>query len=68
MTGETEICIIEQDDGSFACPQEGEVMGLGSSLAAAVATLAGRGIVATHWLPASEHAIPLAIDPSAAAA
>jgi hypothetical protein len=68
MTEQIEICISEQEDGSFACRHEGDVVGFGSSLPEAVATPAGRGIVATHWLPASEHAIPLAIDlPSVAA-
>jgi hypothetical protein len=68
MTGQTEICIIEQDDGSFASNHDGEVVSLGTTLPDAVNALRERGVIATHWLPASEHAIPLAIHSLSAAA
>jgi hypothetical protein len=66
MTGQTEICIIALNDGSFASNHDGKLAILGTTLPDAVNALRERGVVATHWLPASEHAIALVIDPLSA--
>jgi hypothetical protein len=64
MTDDIEICIVQRlSDGTFAYAEGrgGEVIELGNTLPGAVNALDALGIAATHWLPGSEHAIPLVI-------